>query len=200
MNKNGNPGTLVASHPENTNAMKHGVYSERRIQSRAAQIATDLMESFEFSVAQHLAVGEVAHLTAILEAINRELDEAGLTNKRGDAHSLLNYRARISGQLHRWLSDLAPSIERQSAGALEDAGRVEFVRELNWIASGKDATASAHDRVAAIKELRRMEAPSTTEPLVAIVRINREEDGTEQIVFAGDAWGDDASNPEITTG
>ena len=200
MNKNGNPGTLVASHPENTNAMKHGVYSERRIQSRAAQIATDLMESFEFSVAQHLAVGEVAHLTAILEAINRELDEAGLTNKRGDAHSLLNYRARISGQLHRWLSDLAPSIERQSAGALEDAGRVEFVRELNWIASGKDATASAHDRVAAIKELRKMEAPSTTEPLVAIVRIIREEDGTEQIVFEGDAWGDDASNPEITTG
>ena len=48
MNKNGNPGTLVASHPENTNAMKHGVYSERRIQSRAAQIATDLIESFEF--------------------------------------------------------------------------------------------------------------------------------------------------------
>ncbi len=199
MNKNGNPGTLVASHPENTNAMKHGVYSERRIQSRAAQIATDLIESFEFSVAQRLAVGEVARLTAILEAIDRELDEAGLTNKRGETHSLLNYRARISRQLHRWLSDLAPSIERQSAGGLEDVGRVEFVRELKWIASG-NANASAHDRVAAIKELLKMEAPSTTEPLVAIVRIIREDDGTEQIVFEGDAWGDDASNPEITTG
>jgi len=101
--------------------------------------------------------------------------------------------------LHRWLSDLAPSIERQSAGGLEDVGRVEFVRELKWIASG-NANASAHDRVAAIKELLKMEAPSTTEPLVAIVRIIREDDGTEQIVFEGDAWGDDASNPEITTG
>ena len=49
MNKNGNPGTLVASHPGNTNAMKHGVYSERRIQSRAAQIVTELIGSFDIS-------------------------------------------------------------------------------------------------------------------------------------------------------
>jgi hypothetical protein len=186
MNKNGNPGTLVPSHPGNTNAMKHGVYSERRIQSRAAQIVAELIGSFEFSVAQRLAVGEVARSTAILEAIDRELDEAGLVNKRGDAHSLLNYRTRISRQLHRWLSDLAPSIERQSAGALEDAGRLEFVRELKWIASGKDATASAHDRVAAIKELLRAEAPSTTEPQVSVIRIIREDDGTERMDYMGE--------------
>lgn len=196
MNKNGNPGTLVASHPGNTNAVKHGVYSERQIQSRAAQIVTELIESFEFSVAQRLAVGEVARLTAIVEAIDRELGERGLTNKRGEAHSLLNYRARISRQLHRWLADLAPSIERQSAGGLEEAGRVEFVRELKWIASGKDATASAHDRVAAIKELLKMEAPSPTEPRVAIVRIIREDDGTEEIVFEGDMSGEDASRKQ----
>lgn len=197
MNKNGNPGTLVASHPGNTNAVKHGVYSERQIQSRAAQIVTELIESFDFSVAQRLAVGEVARSTAILEAIDRELDDAGLTNKRGEAHSLLNHRARISRQMHRWLSDLAPSIERQSAGGLEEAGRVEFVRELKWIGSGKDTTASAHDRVAAIRELLKTEAPSTTKPRVGIVRITRDDDGTEKIVFEDDAWGDDANDSKV---
>ena len=177
--------------------MKHGVYSERQIQSRAKQIVTELIESFEFSVAQRLAVGEIARSTAILEAIDRELDEAGLTNKRGEAHSLLNHRARISRQLHRWLSDLAPSIERQSAGELEGASRVEFIRELEWIASGKDTAARAHDRVAAIKELLKMEAPSRTEPLVAVVRITRGDDGTEKIVFE-DPGGENANAPKIS--
>ena len=198
MNKNGNPGTLVASHPGNTNAMKHGVYSERQIQSRAAQIVTELIESFEFSVTQRLAVADMARLIAILEAIDRELEEAGLTNKRGEAHSLLNHRARIARQFHRLLRDLAPSIERQSASGLEEAGRVEFVRELKWIASGKDTAASPHDRVAAIKELLKMEAPSPTEPLVAIVRIIREDDGTERVVFEDDIW--DANDPKISRG
>lgn len=190
MNKNGHPSTLVSSHPGNTNAMKHGVYSERRIQPRAAEIFAEFVQAFEFSVAQRLAVWEVARSTALIEAIDHELDERGLTNKRGEAHSLLNYRARISRQLLRWLSEIAPTIDRQSVGGVTEIGRDEFIGELKRIASGKDATASAHDRVAAIRELLRAEAPRRVESEVAVVRIIREEDGTERVEFDADTTDD----------
>jgi len=164
VNKKGNPGTLVASHPGNTNAAKHGAYSERRIEPRAAEIFAEFVQSFEFSPAQRLAVWEVARSTALLEAIDEALDASGLTNKRGEAYSLLNYRARISRQLQRWMADVAPTIERQSEGSLVDLGKDEYLRELKRIAVGKDKTASAHDRVAAIRELLKLESPTRGEP------------------------------------
>jgi hypothetical protein len=46
MNKRGNPGTLVAAQPGNANAARHGVHSPRLIQARAAEIATELTQSF----------------------------------------------------------------------------------------------------------------------------------------------------------
>lgn len=51
MNTRGNPESLVASHPGNQNAVKHGVHSFRLIQARAAEIATELTQAFEFSPA-----------------------------------------------------------------------------------------------------------------------------------------------------
>src|SRR5687767_5623214 len=104
MNENGNPSTLVPSHPGNTNAAKYGVYSPRLIEQRAAEIATELTRSFEFSIVQRIAVEQVARCTAILEAIDRDFDERGVVDKRGEARSLLNHRSRISRQLDRWLS------------------------------------------------------------------------------------------------
>jgi hypothetical protein len=180
MNKNGNPRTLVASHPGNTNAAKYGVYSQRLIQPRAAEIV-ELIESFDFAVTQRLAVGEVARLVAIIEAIDRDLDERGLVDKRGEARSLLNHRSRMSRQLYRWLAEIAPSIERQSAGERADVGRSEYVHELQWIALGKDARASAHDRVSAIKELLNAEAPLQPQPQVVTLVIR--DDEVEQIEY-----------------
>src|SRR6266516_1952118 len=115
MNTHGNPRTctLVASHPGNTNAIKNGVYSSRSIEPRAAEIAGSLTESFEFSVVQHIAVEQAARSMAILEAIDRDLDERGLVDKRGEARSLLNYRSRISRQLDRVLVKIAATTERQ---------------------------------------------------------------------------------------
>ena len=60
MNITGNPETLVASHPGNTNAMKYGVHSPRLIEARAAQIVAQLTHSFEFSVTERIAVEQVA--------------------------------------------------------------------------------------------------------------------------------------------
>ena len=48
VNKNGNPGTLVAAHAGNANAVKYGVHSERAIQPRAAEIAAEFTRSFDF--------------------------------------------------------------------------------------------------------------------------------------------------------
>lgn len=199
MNKNGNPGTLVASHPGNANAAKHGAYSERRIEPRAAEIFAEFVQSFEFSPAQRLAVWEVARSTALLEAIDEALDASGLTNKRGEAHSLLNYRVRISRQLQRWMADIAPTIERQSEGSPVDLGKDEYLRELKRIAVGNDKTASAHDRVAAIKELLKLESPTKGEPMVSVVRIIRDDDGTKQVVFEGEVLADQTSDSEVTS-
>jgi len=46
MNKRGNPGTLVAAQPGNANADRHGVHAPRLVQARAAEIATELTQSF----------------------------------------------------------------------------------------------------------------------------------------------------------
>ena len=83
MNRRGHPDTLVASQPGNVNAVKQGVHSPRLIQARAAELESELTQSFEFSPTQRLAVHETARCMAILEAIDRDLDERGLEDKRG---------------------------------------------------------------------------------------------------------------------
>src|SRR6266567_6548994 len=107
MNKRGNPGTLVPTHPRNLNAVKQGVHSPRLIQARAAEIAGELMQSFEFSPQERLAVHEAARCIAILEAIDRDLDERGLVDKAGEPRYLLNHRGRVSRQLEQWLAKVS---------------------------------------------------------------------------------------------
>jgi hypothetical protein len=155
MNTRGNPRSLVASHPGNLNAVKHGVHSPRLIQVRAAEIATELTQSFEFSPAERLAAHEAARCIAILEAIDRDLDERGLVDRSGQPRYLLNHRSRTSRQLEHWLEKVSAAIERKSAteqaplrGDLPD-----YVRALQRIALGQDQTATARDRLAALKEL-----------------------------------------------
>jgi hypothetical protein len=104
MNPRGNPESLVASHPGNANAVKHGVHSPRLIHARAAEIATELTQAFEFSPTERLAVHEAARCIAILEAIDRDLDERGLVDKAGKPRYLLNHRSRTSRQLEQWLA------------------------------------------------------------------------------------------------
>jgi hypothetical protein len=115
VNKNGNPGTLVAAHPGNTNAERYGVRSRRSMEHRASEIEEELIRSFEFTATQRIAVHEVAHCKAILDAIDRDLDERGLVDRRGESRSILNHRARISRQLDHWLAKISPAIDRQTA-------------------------------------------------------------------------------------
>jgi hypothetical protein len=155
MNKHGHSKSLVPSHPGNLNAAKEGVHSPRLIQARAAEIAGELTQSFQFSPAELLAVHEAARCFAILEAIDRDLDQRGLVDRNGEPRYLLNHRSRTSRQLEQWLEKVSAAIERKAASE-RAPGRAEFadyVRELQRIALGEDASATAGVRLAAVKEL-----------------------------------------------
>ena len=164
MNTRGNPNSLVASQPGNLNAAKEGVHSPRLIQARAAEIASELTQSFEFSPAELLAVHEAARCIAILEAIDRDLDQRGLVDREGQPRYLLNHRSRTSRQLEHWLEKVSAAIEREgtSAQAPSRGDFSDYVRALQRIALGQDATATARDRLAALKELLELGAKGTT--------------------------------------
>ena len=169
MNTRGNPESLVASHPGNQNAVKHGVHSSRLIQPRAAEIASELTQSFEFSPAEQLAVQEAARCIAILEAIDRDFDERGLVDEEGTPRYLLNHRSRISRQLEQWLQKISAAIERNPVREPEPlrADFPEYVRALQAIALGRDTTATARDRLAALRELLKLEKRGTSSYLEA---------------------------------
>jgi hypothetical protein len=164
MNKRGNPKSLVASQPGNLNAFKQGVHSPRLIQERAAEIAGELTQSFEFSPAERLAVHEAARCIAILEAIDRDLDQRGLVDSEGKPRYLLNHRSRTSRQLEHWLTTISAAIERQSAAGQAPlrADFPDYVRALQRIALGQDPTGTARDRLAALKELLELGTKGTT--------------------------------------
>jgi hypothetical protein len=163
MNPHGTPENLIPSHPGNTNALRHGVHSPRLIESRASEIESDLVRSFEFSPSQLLALREVARCIAILDAIDRELDARGLVDKRGRPRYLLDHRYRISRQLDNWLAKISGTIERQAAAEEQPphSERETYIRELRRIALGRDSAAGARDRVLALKELLRIEEADT---------------------------------------
>jgi hypothetical protein len=117
------------------NAAKQGVHSPRLIQARAAEIATELTQSFEFSPAERLAVHEAARCIAILEAIDRDLDQRGLVDKEGKPRYLLNHRSRTSRQLEHWLEKVSAAMERKAASeqAPSRADLPDYVRALQRI-------------------------------------------------------------------
>jgi hypothetical protein len=194
MNINGNTETLVAAHPGNTSAVKYGVHSPRVIQPRADEIAAHLIESFEFSIAQRIAVEQVARCIAILEALDRDLDERGLVDRRGQPRYLLNHRSRISRQLEQWLSKITPAMERQAAGEDAAVGRADYVRELQRIGLAHDSSASARDRVSALKELLSSEPAARQEQQTLTLIVHRDEEGNETTELLSETPDDDPIN------
>jgi len=59
---------------------------------------------------------------AILENIDRDLSERGVTDKRGKARSILNHRSRISRELDQSLARIAPAMERRAAAERAESG------------------------------------------------------------------------------
>jgi hypothetical protein len=156
VNKRGTPENLIPAHPGNSNATRYGVHSPRMIQQRAAEIEAELVRSFDFSPSERLAVREAARLIAILDAIERDLDDRGLLDKNGKPRYLLDYHLRYSRQLERWLTKFSTAIERQSAPDVSTVDPFAYIQELRRIALGHDSSASGHDRLYALRELIRI--------------------------------------------
>lgn len=124
---------------------------------------------FEFSPPERLAVQEAARCIAILEAIDRHLDARGIVDKEGAPRYLLNHRSRIPRQLEQWLQKISAAIERTPASDPEPlhADLPEYVRALQGIALGRDPGATARDRLAALRELLKLEKRGTSSYLEA---------------------------------
>ncbi len=94
MNKEGHPGTLVAVQPGNLNAVKSGAHSPRLLAARAAEILEGFGDRDDLDDAGRICLSEVARLTAVIEAIDRDLDDRGVTDKAGGERYLLQRRER----------------------------------------------------------------------------------------------------------
>jgi hypothetical protein len=88
----------------------------------------------------------------------------GFVDDEGTPRYLLNHRSRISRQLEQWLQKVSSAIERDPASetAPARADLPDYVRALQEIALGHDTTATARDRLAALKELLQLERRGTS--------------------------------------
>ena len=82
MNQRGHPETLRARQPGNANALRAGVFSPRALAPRAREVADALMGASHAVPLDQIAAEEIGSLVATLEAIDRDLQEWGLTDRR----------------------------------------------------------------------------------------------------------------------
>lgn len=98
MNTKGNPTTLVASHPGNTNAGKTGVYSPRMLAPRVAEIESAIADRPGAELRRDIIRHDLAGLWALLEAVDAAF--AGrVLNSRNQAKDLLTVRLRLSNTI-----------------------------------------------------------------------------------------------------
>ena len=107
MNPVGNPSTLVASHPGNKNSLRHGVYSPRALSDEALRYAEAVRESGHTCPLDDIAAQEIGSLLALIEAIDADLAQRGVSDKRGGTRHMVEMRVRASGRLERWLAQFA---------------------------------------------------------------------------------------------
>ena len=130
MNANGHTASLVAAHPDNANAARHGLYSRsgRVLAARAEEIAAALTTLPHVQTLDVLAAEEIGSVLAALEAIDADLAERG-TTKRGVARKgLLEHKARLSRELRAWVRAFGatPKARYEFAAAL--GGTVSALR------------------------------------------------------------------------
>jgi hypothetical protein len=135
MNRRGHPATLRARHPGNQNSVKSGVYSPRLLAPRAREVADALLAASHTVPLDQVAAEEIGSLVALLEAIDEDLAKRGLTDRKGNARSLLDLRIRISGRLERWLREFGAT----------PAARVEWVERIS---RGEAIAAALREEVA----------------------------------------------------
>jgi hypothetical protein len=154
VNKNGTEANLVPAQFGNTNALKHGVHSERVIDALAAKIEDELFGELELSPYERIAVSEVARLLAILQLVDLALDQYGILDRKGQPTYLLALRARYTRELRTWRAELPAAAQAQpdvDGGTPTD--RAALIQQLKRIALGHDRTARPGEQLTAIQML-----------------------------------------------
>jgi hypothetical protein len=131
MNEAGHTSTLVAAHPGNRNRELHGVYgSGRALAPRAAEVAEAIMAQPHTVELDQLGAEEIGRLQAMIEAIDTDLSERGLTGRRGDVRAMVDLRLRASRRLAEWLDRYGanPKGRADWAKQLADGGLAEEIR------------------------------------------------------------------------
>jgi hypothetical protein len=117
LNRNGHPVTLQASHPNNTNPAKHGIYSARLREPRAQEIAAQIMAApwAAEHLDEHGAV-EIARVEALVEVLDEQIRQTGGKVRR----DFVALRLRASRELREWLNvyGLVPHAQATWAAAL----------------------------------------------------------------------------------
>jgi hypothetical protein len=103
-NPKGHAESLVASHPQATHAVRHGLYSKsgRVLAPRAHEIAEALMSLPHVAGLDAIAAEEIGSLLAALEAIDRDLEKRTPARAGG---RLLEHKARLSRELRAYLRE-----------------------------------------------------------------------------------------------
>jgi hypothetical protein len=178
VNPKGHRETLVASHPGNLSAVKHGAYSGRQIEARAAEIQAELEQRFDVRVVDRLAIEQLARLQATLEAIDRDLSQRGHVDKRGKPNPLLRYQVQLFRRFEAVLALIASSLEPLSGEQVLEAEAER--RESNESGSRAVETGAGASRINVAAELEReirAAKPNAVRvsALLALDRIRRQE-------------------------
>jgi hypothetical protein len=110
MNTRGTPSNLVAAHPGNENAVRHGVYAHkgRVLAPRAEEIADELIRLPHISSAlDGIGAGEIGALLALIERLDEDIGARGVTGRGGDVRGLIKMRVQASRRLESWLREYA---------------------------------------------------------------------------------------------
>jgi hypothetical protein len=126
MKNPGHPATLVASHPENTSAVKYGVYSSRVREPRAREIAEAVMRAPWASDLDELGALELGRLEALVEA----LDSAIAATHSAPRRDYVALRLRATKELREWYQQygMTPHARAHWAATLGSGGLAGEIR------------------------------------------------------------------------
>jgi hypothetical protein len=106
VNAAGHTETLIASHPENRSAQRHGLYSRPEVTEEVRELAAELAD-----LAPHVlpsdspAVLETARLVLLAARLDAALADDRV-ERGGKLRQLVAERRLLSGQLERWFQVL----------------------------------------------------------------------------------------------
>jgi hypothetical protein len=163
MNHKGKKDNLRASHPENRNAEKSGLYSERRRAEKAREIMEAMKKDPEGFIAQDLWA-ELAAVIGLCELQGQDIAERGVTDRDGNLRRVvgsyrntLKLRRELAQQIEARLASVAA--EKRNAEPWTEAEGLRLLRDISH-SYGTGPGAS----VAAIKYLLEREPAPVDDP------------------------------------